>query len=563
MTFLNPALFALASLGTIIVLLYILKVKRREVLISSTVLWASLVKDLQASQPFQKLRFSLLLILQILALLAVVTALANPVTQSLDLEGKTIIVVIDNSASMAANDCGGKSRLEDAKAKAAAFVSASHSARAKPVFMLISTSPAPLALTPFTQDADSVAKKIQSVPQTDAETDAAMLEKLVAGASVGREGVQVIAFSDGALPIKSVMQSGSSDDNAGIISFNVFPPAASELDNISLSDLESGIYPFKIHAAVKNFSSADVQSTISLYHDDKLISSKELEIAPHKTRNIVFSEKLPAGRIRISLDRKDILDADNQCSANLPDLKPFRILLVGEEDQFLLRCFDATPFCIVDQIASEPSNIQKEYELIVFYNSAARRSYSANVVKIGTANEGDGTEDFPEIVDITPDHPLMSGVRVKDIVIGKAVKLRSSPMFTTLLAGTGGIPLLRVAEDKSVELQFAFDFSQTDLRLRPAFVILWSNLIEYLRYRNYKPFVLTGKDFPRAAPCVNLISEVESDVKVSGDRYQVSGEGDTPAKEIVTAKPLYWAFAGFMLAVLLFEWFAFHKRLGQ
>ena len=82
MSFLQPWYIPMIAAGMAVpplVLLYFLKLRRREVPIASTLLWKRAVQDLQVNSPFQRLRSNLLLILQLLILLAAIMAIAEPV----------------------------------------------------------------------------------------------------------------------------------------------------------------------------------------------------------------------------------------------------------------------------------------------------------------------------------------------------------------------------------------------------------------------------------------------------------------------------------------------------
>src|SRR4030095_14857266 len=78
MSFLSPLALALAGLSIPLLLLYFLKVRRREMPVSSLLLWDPALRVRAASAVFQRLQRDPLLILQILALLALTAALARP-----------------------------------------------------------------------------------------------------------------------------------------------------------------------------------------------------------------------------------------------------------------------------------------------------------------------------------------------------------------------------------------------------------------------------------------------------------------------------------------------------
>src|SRR3954454_11811621 len=124
--FLNPwaALAAAAIFIPTLLILYFLKLRRRELPVSSTLLWKKAIQDLQVNAPFQKLRKNLLLILQLATLALLCLALTRPVTFFRPGAGKSTVILIDRSASMNANDIDGgkRSRLDEAKRRAKELV---------------------------------------------------------------------------------------------------------------------------------------------------------------------------------------------------------------------------------------------------------------------------------------------------------------------------------------------------------------------------------------------------------------------------------------------------------
>src|SRR5207244_4192138 len=101
----------------LIVLLYFLKLKRKPLLVPSTFLWRKSIEDLRVNSLFQWLRENVLLLLQLLAVLMLVYAVMDLRLHGRGNEGKHFILMIDNSASMAATDVL-PSRLQWAKQQA-------------------------------------------------------------------------------------------------------------------------------------------------------------------------------------------------------------------------------------------------------------------------------------------------------------------------------------------------------------------------------------------------------------------------------------------------------------
>ena len=124
--FLNATTAAVAAAIAVplLLLLYFLKLRRQQVPIGSTLLWKKAIQDLQVNSPFQRLRRNLLLLLQLLILLALIFALARPVSEGTAVAGDKNVLIIDRSASMNAGDGDGGTRLDEAKARAKAGANA-------------------------------------------------------------------------------------------------------------------------------------------------------------------------------------------------------------------------------------------------------------------------------------------------------------------------------------------------------------------------------------------------------------------------------------------------------
>src|SRR3990172_10782914 len=163
MSFLSPLAFLLFTLSVPLLLLYFLKVRRREKSVSSLLLWDPALRDREASAFFQRLQRDPLLLLQILALLALAVALARPAVTVMGHGAKKIVVVVDTSASMKASDVS-PSRFVVAQRQALGLVGLLGEGAE---VMVIASGIQPRVLVPFTRDRDRVVSAIPGIQARD------------------------------------------------------------------------------------------------------------------------------------------------------------------------------------------------------------------------------------------------------------------------------------------------------------------------------------------------------------------------------------------------------------
>src|SRR5881227_4239882 len=121
MSLLIPAALAFGIIIPIILLLYFMRPRRQERVIGSTLLWQQALQDLQASRPWQRLRITPLLLLQLLAAIFIVLILARPaIFLRSPISGDTIII-LQASASMQATDVA-PNRFEAARSRIADLI---------------------------------------------------------------------------------------------------------------------------------------------------------------------------------------------------------------------------------------------------------------------------------------------------------------------------------------------------------------------------------------------------------------------------------------------------------
>src|SRR5262245_28896890 len=116
MTWLQPwAAWFLAGLP-LIVLLYLLKVRRRPATVSTLIFWQRVLEEHRRRALFQKLRHVLSLLLHLLIFALIVAALARPTFDRLVQNGSSTVIILDVRARMQASASDGETSFAQAEA---------------------------------------------------------------------------------------------------------------------------------------------------------------------------------------------------------------------------------------------------------------------------------------------------------------------------------------------------------------------------------------------------------------------------------------------------------------
>lgn len=159
-----PWVFGLVLLliPLLIVLLYFLKLKRKPLQVPSTFLWRKSIEDLHVNSLFQWLRENVLLLLQLLAVLLLLYAVMGFRFHGSTTRGQHYILLLDNSASMAATDVR-PSRLEWARQEALKVIDA---ATEDSVGMVIVFNAKATTLQSYTTNKAKLRDAVMSIQQT-------------------------------------------------------------------------------------------------------------------------------------------------------------------------------------------------------------------------------------------------------------------------------------------------------------------------------------------------------------------------------------------------------------
>src|SRR5689334_5666968 len=193
MTFLAPAAAALALTLPAIVALYFLKIRRPTRIVPALHLWPDQVRDRQANIPWQRLRPSWLLLLQLLVAALLVAAAVEPALSATVRLAPHSIILLDVSASMQARDVQ-PSRLGEAKRQIGAMIDA---LGPEDRMTLIEVGPTPRIAVASTGDPDALRQRLSEIQPSNGPADLSSALALAAGLVRVGEDARAYLFGDG------------------------------------------------------------------------------------------------------------------------------------------------------------------------------------------------------------------------------------------------------------------------------------------------------------------------------------------------------------------------------
>ena len=476
MSFLTPAFLLLGLLAVPIIVMYMLRLRRREVTVSSTLLWQKLLRDREANAPWQKLRRNLLLILQLLILAALVLALARPFLPSPSVITGSTVLLLDGSASMQATDAA-PSRFAAAKTEAAQLIG---DLSGGSQMTLIQVGHTPAVLASASSDKTALRRALDAAQPENGPPDWPAALALAAGAAQGFADGRIIIISDGGLPA----------DLPPLPTTPLYLPIGSSAENLAISALATRPTASgpQLFASIANHGAQDREALLSLELDGALYDSRRVPIPANSSANLTWD--LPEGTAvitaRLSDNEGDNLPLDDVATAVHEGGVTNRALLITEGNLFLEQVFSVLPGIEAFKAAPGTDLTQETYDLLVFDGVPLPSPLPQADMLLINPPPGSGGDlfsvggVFSDTVAVRlADSPLLQFVDWRDVHIRQATAV-DAPWARPLVEASGG-PLLLTGEQNGQRIALlTFDLRDSDLPLQIAFPILMANITGWL-----------------------------------------------------------------------------------
>jgi len=474
MDVLNPLAFWFALLAIPIVLLYLLRLQRREQLVSSTLLWRRAALDREANALWQRLQRNLLLFLQLATLAFLIFALARPYINAPDAASQQIVVLLDTSASMQATDVR-PSRFEAARAQVSALIEA---LGAGDRMTLIAVDEAPRALVTLTNDKPQLRDTLRALRPTLGAANWSAAIALAKAIGSGDRETTTFVVSDGA---------GAADLTL-LPSPVRFIPVGESSDNLAITTLALRRTRDGLAALVRltNHGLRDEEALVVVEAEEALIDARTLAVAAGKSTEWTVSDIPPDARwvrARIDKARYNLLAADDAAYAVNRSNITRRALLITRGNLFLEQALAALPNLRVARATTPPTNAER-YDLYVLDNMSATLPAGANALLIGAQGVFTPVAIFSDTAyaRVAP-HPIARDLDWRTVSVRDAYRLAAPDWLQPVVEGQGG-PLVLAGESPDGALGrlvvLSFDLRRSDLPLQIAFPILIANSVAWL-----------------------------------------------------------------------------------
>ena len=609
MIFLSPiaGLIAAAVGVATVLVLYMLKLRRRPVAVSSTLLWSQAIKDMEGNIPWQRLSPSVLLWVHLLIVLLLSLALARPVLDDAIGDGQRVYLVIDTTASMNAQvdaradgRADGPSGLDRAKAQAIERVRRLYDSGRSPAVTVLTSGLEPKVVLGDSAQRGRLIGAIKAIEPTDQPGEIGdaigLIESLIESAQVDNEAQEspealVWVFSDGGSAKSSMipMRGGR-----GVVVPTVAQDAAiGNLGIVAIGASRDRSDPALCRVFVRAMrnESGPIAAVIRVFDGESVITSRA--IAFEDDTDFVsetFELRLmQSALLRVEVEINDALDADNRAWVRVPDPEPIRIVVVapgGAADPLLVDMLEVIArraAAVVDE--DEPIG---EADLVV-YDRVSPEALPA-LPTIGFASllpDQDRSDALgtlgkrSRLISWDRADPIVRDAGVGSVSYQRSVRLPDGQGVRALARDRDGAAIIERVIGARRHLRVAFALHDSNWAVQVGFPIFLMSAIEQLLpgTSGIGEVYTTGKvirsdtesigpiarigvvEFAGRSIGVSLLDADESALAVRTDVVIGSGQVQSGRFDGQSQRDLWRWFTLAAIVLIAFEWFVYAGRV--
>src|ERR1700680_367453 len=358
MTFLAPAAAFFALTLPAIVALYFLRIRRPTRVVPPLNLCPDQVRDRQANVPWQRLRVSSLLLLQLLAAAVLVAAAVQPALSAGTSLARHSVVLLDVSAAMQARDVQ-PTRLDEAKKEVGAIID---QLSPQDRMTLVAVGPTPRIVASLVGDRDALHRALNGLGVSNGSADLSSALALAAGLVKAGDDARGYLFSDGIVgPIRT--------DASSSLPFPLeYHPIGVSGENIGLTSLvvRTSAQSRAAYLHLQNFGQQARTFSLEWRADGKLVDVRRLTLGAGVAQDLVLPVPSDATVVTAHIDTGDIFSLDDTVTAVARSPSTFRVLLVTPGNVFLQQALALRGDFQLDVVAPADYKSSAPYAMSIF-----------------------------------------------------------------------------------------------------------------------------------------------------------------------------------------------------
>jgi len=470
--------------GSVLVIVYwMLKLRRRPVKVSSTLLWKKSVRDLEGNIPWQMVRPSVLLLLQLIAVVLLAIAIARPVRDAGLRYGGEVVVIVDAGASMnAIADSQGRTRLDVSKRDAIELVRTIGGRSAEAKFRVIRAAGSPRLVSGASGSWRQARAAIESIDGSDLKSDLNAAVGLVASLEIDESQddlVQVFAFTDamvedGAVHVRPPLTEIDDRDGRGNLGVILVGAQRDQADAVQCRVFVT------VAGVVEDAVGARIAARV-WGMDDRVLASRALELIPDDDGLVESAATLSfrldsAAVLEVSLSRDDVLDADNRVWVSLPDPSPVVTTVVAPEgvaDPLLVDVLSAATGGLVS-VVGQGEPVASGTGLMVYDRVERDARVVLPTIEIGIGARAESTME--RVLTWDRSHPAMRDVDLSGLRFSGGGGLDGTP----LASGRGGAVIAETANRGIRHLAVGFALEDSNWGVQVSMPMFFANAVRHL-----------------------------------------------------------------------------------
>ena len=476
-----------------LIIFYFLKLKRPQLQIASLALWQQVISDQRVNSPFQKFKRNMLLLLQILLLSLIALAAMQPFLKGDAENSQYLPIMIDTSASMAAVDEAGQSRLDLAKEQVREIIEGLLPGQQLTLVKVGSTA---RRLTEFTDNKPLLLKELNDIQASDVPSRFEDGLQLAQAMTRTFKIDQVRLYSDGNLPTRT-MPTG--DEVASVdfdlsyaLDFFVLPSAGRNLGVTALNARRASVDEWDVFVRVEAGTAESASGQLELWvNGAQLREAEPLSLQAGSSQRLVFrvDASQPAHiEAKLTPDGHDALDSDNRAYLDLPIGRDL-IVYCAPSLAIYRHALSQMPGILLEPNAEGQSD-HVSYDLLISDTADDLSKEAATVLLVGAAPPDvkpliTVETGLAEVVDWKREASLLQHVQLRDVQIAdlprRATGIEDGDFeelgYEILAFGNESPLILRKRDGAKLLYSLLFHTDRSTLPYRVGFPIMIQNLV--------------------------------------------------------------------------------------